>query len=167
MASFADGRTWRFKQSTNGPHCYNHVGTGNPSKPHVVDYSFISTVASNESSYHRRQVESARLAGKLHRLFGRPSQGMFEKAVSTNQMKNCPITIEDVKPYFSIYGPDVSTLQGKTTKRNSSAVMTHRFLLPFSNTTNKSPSVWTSFMFKDCHFSTPFPRRSISALRRN
>ena len=105
VASFDHGRTWRFKQSTNGLYCYDHVGTGNPSNSYVVGYSFISTVASNESSYHRREVESARLAGKLHRLLGRPSQEIFEKAVSTNQMKNCPITIENVKRYFLFTAP--------------------------------------------------------------
>ena len=40
-------------------------------------------------------------------------------------MRNCPITVEDVKHYFDIYGSNVAPFQGKTTKRNSAAAMSN------------------------------------------
>ena len=50
-----------------------------------------------------------------------PAQDIFENVISTKQMKNWPINVADVKRYFNIYGPNVATQQGKTTKRNSDA----------------------------------------------
>ena len=60
-----------------------------------------------------------------------PAQRTYENAIATNQMKNCPITVEEVKRHFTIDGPDVATLQAKTTKRSGTAAMsTHPCELP-------------------------------------
>ena len=34
-----------------------------------------------------------------------------------NVIKNCPVTLEDVKTAEALFGPAMSTLKGKTTRR--------------------------------------------------
>ena len=107
----------------------NQTVTSNVSKERVLDYCFVSTVADNEKKYHHREVAAAKTAGKIHRSLGRPAQKIFESAIFTNQFKNCPINVADVKRYFAIYGPDIASLQGKTVKRTSTPAKT---LMPTS-----------------------------------
>ena len=124
VASFDIGRVWRFQEMPNGLYCYDLVSTNKFTNNEVRDYCLITTVDKNEKKFHRREVAAAKLAGKLHRLLGRPSQSTYEKAISTNQIQHCPVNIEDIKRFYEIYGPDVATLQGKTTKRRSPRALT-------------------------------------------
>ena len=73
------------------------VSTNNFTNDEVRDYCLITTVDNNEKKFHRREVAAAKVAGKLHRLLGRPSQSTYEKAITTNQLQHCPVNIEDIK----------------------------------------------------------------------
>ena len=127
LAEFSDGRLWQFVEANNGLFYYNPdvKHTTNASNNDVLNYCLVSTVADNESKYHHREVAAAKIAGKIHRSLGRPAEKIFESAVTTNQFKNCPVTVEDVKRYFANYGPDVASLQGKTVKRSSALARTN------------------------------------------
>ena len=83
VATFADGQVWRFVQAENGLFVWNSVISNNSSNSRVVDYCLISTVAENVKKYHHREVDSAKLTGKLHRLLGYPAQTIFEHAINT------------------------------------------------------------------------------------
>ena len=39
-----------------------------------------------------------------------------------NTIKNCPVTVEDVSIAEKIFGPDVSSLKGKSTRRKPKPV---------------------------------------------
>ena len=41
---------------------------------------------------------------------------------------NCPITVEDAKRAFHIYGPDVATIRGKMTRKTPAAIKNY---IPF------------------------------------
>lgn len=49
-------------------------------------------------------------------MLGRPSQRKFEDILSKNIIANCPVTVDDAKRALIIYGEDIATLKGKTTK---------------------------------------------------
>ena len=115
VATFDDGDVWRFVEAPNGLFVWNTVIPNKRNNGRVINYCLVSTVADNE----HRVVDLAKLAGKLHRLLGYPAHKTFEHAIKTCQIKNCPVQVEDVKRYFKIYGPNVATLQGKTTKKRS------------------------------------------------
>ena len=66
--------------------------------------------------YTKRQVARAEEAKNLYGVIGYPSVKDFKHIVQTNQIKNCPVTTEDINIWKKIYGPDVQALKGKTTR---------------------------------------------------
>jgi hypothetical protein len=116
LAHFPDGKVWTFEKSDNGLYYYDTTDDPNFSNDEVTDYCLISTVEGNEKRYHRREVEAAKKAGEVYAILNRPAKRVFERILSTNQLNNCPVTVEDAKRFFEIYGADVATLKGKTSK---------------------------------------------------
>ena len=45
-------------------------------------------------------------------------------------VQNCPIRIEDIKIAQNIFGPDMATLKGKSTRRKPKAVLEDWIELP-------------------------------------
>ena len=73
----------------------------------------------NKQKYHRREVELADTTLEVHAKLGYPSYRDFLYILTSNQLRNCPITVEDARRAFKIYGPDVATLKGKTVKKKN------------------------------------------------
>jgi Zinc knuckle len=91
-----------------------------PASLPVTDYSLLTTVAHNKSFFTRRELEGADRARDLYRMIGRPSESFFQQILQSGTMiHNCPITIADAKRALFVYGPDLATLKGKTTKQNT------------------------------------------------
>jgi Zinc knuckle len=86
----------------------------------VTNYTQVNTVAKNKSMFTRQEIEGADEAQDLYRKIGWPSNRFFQNLLSQHSMtRNCPLTAEDAKCNLLIYGPDLATLNGKTTKRGS------------------------------------------------
>ncbi len=47
-------------------------------------------------------------------MIGSPSEKDYKGMVSSNIIKNCPITVSDVTKAQNIFGPDLANVQGKT-----------------------------------------------------
>ena len=116
VATFPDGRIWRFERTDDGLFCFTTEDV-NLLKPSVTDYCLISTVEQNESKFHRREVLAATKAGDLYRKLGWPSQQKLVKLIATNSIRNCPVTVADVNRFFTIYGPDAAIYKGKNKSR--------------------------------------------------
>jgi hypothetical protein len=101
----------KFLESQNGLYYYDTKPTNNSS----TAYSFVNSVATNQSHYTNRQLASADQAKHIYELVGRPSHTTFLKIIRENQLKNCPISV-DAKRSLKFYGPNVTALQGKTTR---------------------------------------------------
>jgi hypothetical protein len=119
-----DGRILKFTEFESGLYYYD---TGNSldntksalsySHPSPTpSFSFLETVQSNKSYFTRREIEGANAARAFYRKLGRPSESQFHHALKHNQFHNCPITADDARRALKIYGPDISTLKGKTTR---------------------------------------------------
>jgi len=102
----------KFKESKNG--LYYHDAKASNTKS--TAYSFVNSVKENKKLYSQRQLENAELARRVYELVGRPSHATFTKMIRENQLKHCPITVEDANRALHIYGPDVAALRGKTTR---------------------------------------------------
>ena len=85
--------------------------------------SLLNTVEENKSLYTKGQIQRADAARKLYRVIGHPSIRDYKNIIQTNQIKNCPITIEDINICEQIYGPDVATLKGKTVRTKPKPVV--------------------------------------------
>ena len=76
----------------------------------------VTIIAKNRSNYTTQQFERAKEARKLYHNVGAPTVENFKYILKGNKIKNCPVTIEDVKIAEEIWGKDISYLKRKTTR---------------------------------------------------
>jgi hypothetical protein len=86
----------------------------------------INTVKENRVGYTKRQFEHAKRARELYHIVGTPTIESFKALIKMNAIKNCPVTTEDVNNAKMIFGTDMSSLRGKSTRRKSTLVREDR-----------------------------------------
>jgi hypothetical protein len=84
--------------------------------------ALVSTVAGNRTNYTNDDYLRAVRARELQITIGRPSTKDFIRIVLGNQLPNCPVTKADILAAEDIFGPDIGSLKGKTTRRPPSKV---------------------------------------------
>jgi hypothetical protein len=92
--------------------------------------NLISTVAENRQGYTLRQFERAKAARKLYHIGGTPTMNNFKSLLQMNVIQNCPVTVEDVNISENIFGPDMSSLKGKSTRRKPKPVRSNLIEIP-------------------------------------
>ena len=111
-----NGEQFKFIQSPPGLH---YLDTTNPDPSnHVHTTLVVNTVAENKKNYTNNDYLRALRARELQIKVGRPSTGTFVDLLKRNIITNCPITPADIKTAEHIFGPDIGSLKGKTTRRN-------------------------------------------------
>ncbi len=99
-----------FKEHANGLHFFD---------PREANFAFVKTVESNMKLFSKRQVTHADKAHSLYASLGCPSQHDFLWILlQSNQIKACPVTIDNAKVAYKIWGPSVAALKGKRSERN-------------------------------------------------
>ena len=112
-----DGTILTFSEFSSG--LYFHDTAKTPLTNSTINaYTLLNTVSRNKSLFTRREIEGADKARTLYQQLGRPSERFFQKILSQRLINNCPITADDAKRALAIYGPDLATLKGKTTRKN-------------------------------------------------
>jgi hypothetical protein len=106
-----NGDQRKFKQSRRGLY---YLDTADPEHHTVIA---ISTVESNKSKYTDRYYSRAKLAHKVQILVGRPALKDFLRFIDGNSIPNCPITRQDAINAQAIFGRDIGSIKGKTTRR--------------------------------------------------
>jgi hypothetical protein len=66
----------------------------------------------------------------LYHIIGCPSIENFKAILRQNVIKNCPVTIEDVNIAERIFGPDIGTLKGKSTRKKPTPVKSDLIEIP-------------------------------------
>ena len=128
-----DGTVLRFVEFQSGLYFYD-TACPPPSEPpkltsgSLSGYSFLETVDNRKVQFTPREVRGADDAGRLYRKLGRPSQKTFEHALANHLVVNCPVTLEDARRFFYIYGHDPATLKGKMTRKTLAHVPTAPFV---------------------------------------
>jgi hypothetical protein len=118
-----EGSIMTFKEYKSGLYYYdtgNSDSNLNRTTEHA--YLFLNTVASNKAAYTQRKIEGADKARALYRKLGHPSEAVFQKISQNNFIRNCPVTSDNAKRALIIYGPDIATLKGKTTKHQNRGI---------------------------------------------
>ena len=90
----------------------------------------LGTVEENATSHTKQQQEQAKEARKLHHIIGAPMVNNFKHIIKSNQIWNCPITVEDIEVAEKICGKDTSHLKGKTTQRYPTTTTTAAITVP-------------------------------------
>jgi hypothetical protein len=97
-----------FKMHASGLHYYD---------PADDDFTFnINTVAENKMGYTKRQLQGAEQARTLYANLGYPSMKDYKWVIQSNQIKDCPVTVDDVLAANKIWGKDIAAIKGKTTR---------------------------------------------------
>ena len=112
----------KFKRTDEGLYAYkpseNYKKLVAKSKnPIVKAQHHVSTVKENMVGFTKREVDGAKLARKIYHSLGCPTLESFKHALRTNLIKNCPITTQDAINAEQIFGPDIGSLKGKTTRK--------------------------------------------------
>ena len=119
--------TIKFKKSNQGLYYYNFQ-KGNKNIQEEVQ--LVDTVAKNRRNYSIQQFERAKGARKLQNVLLGPTVKTLKMILRSNMVKNCNITEEDVDLAQAIFGPDISYVKGKTTRRKPVPVVNNTIQIP-------------------------------------
>ncbi|CAJ1963121.1 unnamed protein product [Cylindrotheca closterium] len=78
--------------------------------------SKMATVQKKKEGFTPRQVKAAMEARSAMHILNAPSTKSLKYAIRSGLIKNCPITEEAINHAEAIFGPDASTLKGKSTR---------------------------------------------------
>jgi hypothetical protein len=84
--------------------------------------NMVTTVKENKMGFTQKQYENAKKARRLYHIVGCPTVENFKHILRQNIIKNCPVTPEDVNIAEKIFGGDIGTLKGKSTRRRPTPV---------------------------------------------
>ena len=79
-------------------------------------FNFVNTVAERMERFSKRQLQGAQQARELYSKLAYPSLKDFKWAITSNQIKNCPVTVQDISIAQEVWGKDIAALKGKTTR---------------------------------------------------
>jgi hypothetical protein len=92
--------------------------------------SLVQTVAENGKFFTPRQIAQAKVARDLYAMIGRPSKNDFMGIINNNLLLNSPITAQDITNAETIFGKDIGSIQGKTTRTRPQRVITDFVKVP-------------------------------------
>ena len=121
------------KFSRNDANLCVHVPT-KPHKPGTLQASpqasLVQSVEECKLFHTPREVQKAKRACDLPVALGTPSIADLKKAISVNAIANLPVKVEDLDLAAKIFGPDVGTLKGKTTRIPPLPTVTDQIEMP-------------------------------------
>ena len=114
-----NGDIIKFHECKDGLYFYDtgaHKHSNATVSPYTSSHSFVQRVDHNKALYSRKQIAGADTARRIQAAIGFPSTEAFKNIVSTNLIRNCGITADDITRADRIYGPPAPILQGKSTR---------------------------------------------------
>jgi hypothetical protein len=84
--------------------------------------ALVSTVEDNMKRFTDREVKKAEEARRLQTVLGYPSDKALVRMISSGGMVNSPISVHDVYNAVRIWGPNLGSLKGKTTRSKPNVV---------------------------------------------
>ena len=143
----------KFREVESGLYIYNTENTlRNNNTP--LGHSFLNLTTENMSNFTNSQIRQAERAKKLYTAIGMPSYDKYMDLLNKNSIKNCPVTVDDVKRALFIWGPEVATIKGKTTRINPKHTPS-TVTLPLPKTTQDFQSNVTLCIHFLCEWRAP------------
>ena len=108
----------------------NEMGLYLYTPPKKKGVSMIQSVEDNKAMHTPAQVKKAKTARDLLIALGSPSTKDLKIAIRTNAIRNNPVTTEDVDLAEMIFGKDLGTIKGKTTRSRPMPVVSDQVAVP-------------------------------------
>jgi hypothetical protein len=100
-----------FRMHQSGLHYYD------PRKE--AHLTLFNTVSENKKCFTKRQIKGADLARNLYTTLSYPSMKDFKWVIQSNQIKDCPMTVQYINVDLKIWGKSIASLKVKTTRSKS------------------------------------------------
>jgi hypothetical protein len=84
--------------------------------------TFVNTVSENKTGFTKRLMKCAELAQNMYKTLSYPSMKDFKWVIRSNQIKDCPVTIQDIDVVMKIWGKNIAALKGKNTRSKTHPV---------------------------------------------
>jgi hypothetical protein len=118
-----DDTTRTFKESDRGLFYFDTLTHNKPrDNPRYKHVTFVTTVEKNKSKFTTRNYARATLARKTQVLVRRPELKDFVSYLDQNMIPNYPIDHNDAIAAHQIFGRDVDSIKGKTTRQGTEHV---------------------------------------------
>jgi len=78
----------------------------------------LMTVEEHEKLKMHRQVHKALEAGEFFKALSYPSEQEAIRLVQDGNLTNVPFSMDNVRRFFDMYGVQILSLRGKTTKKH-------------------------------------------------
>jgi hypothetical protein len=83
--------------------------------PRDIKFTFVNTVCKNKAGFTKRQIKEVEVTQSLYSKLNYPSWKDFKWIIWSNQIKDCPVTVEHVNTALKIWGKNIVALKRKTT----------------------------------------------------
>ena len=93
-------------------------------------FTFVNTVSKNMKHFTKRHIMNGEVSRKIYRTQVYPSTKYFRWSVQSHQIKNFPVTVQNVDAAIKIWGKHLNTLKGKTTGIKSNIVARYQIKVP-------------------------------------
>jgi hypothetical protein len=77
--------------------------------------AFRITVSKNKEGFIKRKIKGTETARALYTTLSYPSMKDFKWVIRSNQIKDCPVTVQDINVPIDNWGKNITTLKVKTT----------------------------------------------------
>ena len=104
-------------------------------KPKIVtkkenQVQLVQTMDENKAFFTNCQFAIAKKVHELYHALGMPSTQDFKAMLRMNLIANNPVTMEDIEIAKQIFGPDIRSLKGKTTRQKPIPVVNNYIAIP-------------------------------------
>jgi hypothetical protein len=90
----------------------------------------VNTVENNHEGYTDSADGAAKQARRALGMVSYPSEKDFKHMVSSNIIRNCPVTTRYITAANNIFDPIVASMKGKTVRATQDPVMTKYVAIP-------------------------------------
>jgi hypothetical protein len=84
--------------------------------------ALVSTISKNKEGFTKRQIKGAEIVRDLYTTLSYPYMKDFKWLIHSNQINDCPVTVQDVNVAMKIWGKNIAALKGKKMQSKTNLV---------------------------------------------